>query len=198
MYGEPGDAFHDRYVEVNYAYRAGLKYCHAAIRLGDGDCWDIANPECTAAFYHIGGGRGTRPRTREGSKFCVDDGWAFYGTPYYERYLQIRGGAPICSKEELQEMRHVRAKEADSAEYREEVRQQNLRVFEMEQKKRDDVRKQAQLLRAMDKELVRQSVHWLADSTDDEITTFADKMEAFANSPHPLQGFWDSHGRPLV
>lgn len=68
----------------------------------------------------------------------------------------------------------------------------------MEQKKRDDMRKQAHLLRAMDKELVRQSVDWLADNTDDEITALADKMEAFANSPHPLRGYWDSHGRPLV
>jgi GT2 family glycosyltransferase len=200
MYGEPGDVFHDRYVEVNYAYRAGLRYCHAAIQLGE--CRDISNPECTAAFYHIGGGRGTRPRTKEGSK-CIDDGWTFYGTPFYEKYISTmqigrRQAAPICNKEDLEEMRHLRAKDADSAEYREEVRQQNLQVFEMEEKKRNEMREQAHLLRTMDKELLRKSVDWLADNTDEEINALADKMEAFANSAHPLKGFWDSHGRALV
>jgi GT2 family glycosyltransferase len=194
MYGEPGDVFHDRYVEVNYAYRAGLHYCHAAIQLGE--CRDIANPQCTAAFYHIGGGRGTRPRTTEGSK-CIDSSWTFYGTPFYEEYLAKRG-APICNKEDLEEMRHLRAKDADSAEYREEVRQQNLKVFEMEEEKRNQMREQAHILRSTEKELLRKTVDWLADNTDEEITAIADKMEAFANSAHPLNGFWDSHGRPLV
>ena len=196
MYGEPGDAFHDRYVEVNYAYRAGLKYCHAAIQLGD--CQEIANPECTAAFYHIGGGRGTRPRTAEGSK-CIDQSWAFYGTDFYELYLQSKGSnQPICSNEDLQEMRDARAKEADSAEYRKEVRERNRQVFEMEERQRDELRSLARLLHTMDKTLLRQNVEWLADKTNDEISSIASRMEEFADSPHPLQGYWDSHGRPLV
>jgi len=196
MYGEPGDAFHDRYVEVNYAYRAGLKYCHAAIQLGG--CREIASPECTAAFYHVGGGRGTRPRTAEGSK-CIDDSWSFYGTPFYDKYLQVKGSTQaVCSKEELQEMRDARAKQADAAEYREEVREQNRRVFEMEEKQREEMRTQARLLQTFDKNLLRQNVEWLADKTDEEIHILAGKMEAFAESPHPLKGFWDSHGRPLV
>jgi hypothetical protein len=46
MYGEPGDAFHDRYVEGNYAYRAGLRNCHAAVRMTD----DV---NCTSIFYNM-------------------------------------------------------------------------------------------------------------------------------------------------
>jgi hypothetical protein len=95
-------------------------------------------------------------------------------------------------------MRDARAKQADAAEYREETRQQNKRVFEMEQKQRDEMRTQARLLQTLDKDLLRQSVEWLADKTDEEILVLANKMEAFADSPHPLKGFWDSHGRPLV
>ena len=194
MYGEPGDAFHDRYVEVNYAYRAGMKYCHAAIQLGA--CRDIMTPECTAAFHHIGGGRGTRPRTKEGSK-CTDDSWAFYGTPVYDKYLQ-RSGGPVCTKEDLQEMRDLRAKQADTAEYQAEVREQNKQVFELEQMRREEMRTQARLLLTIDKDLLRKHVDWIADKTDDEINAIAIKMQAFADSPHPLKGFWDSHGRPLV
>jgi hypothetical protein len=33
MFGEPGDGFHDAYVEANYAYRAGLKVGHSATYL---------------------------------------------------------------------------------------------------------------------------------------------------------------------
>lgn len=197
MFGEPGDTFHDRYVEVNYSYRVGLKYCHAAIRVSD--CREVALPECAAAFYHIGGGRGTRPRTAEGSK-CIDDGWAFYGTDLYQRYLRAKGitTQSICSKEDFQAMRDARTKEADTAEYREAVRLENQRVFEMEQKKREEMQTQARLLKTMDKEILRNHVDWLVGKTDEEIDALADKMKAFAASPHPLKGFWDSHGRPLV
>ena len=44
--GEPGDAFHDRFVEGNYAYRAGLQFCHATVRLTD----DV---NCTSIFYNM-------------------------------------------------------------------------------------------------------------------------------------------------
>lgn len=80
MYGEPGDAFHDRYTEGNFAYRAGLQYCHCAIRLTkDKSCSSIAEPDCAGAFHHIGGGRGTRPMNARGSA-CEDFGWNFFGT----------------------------------------------------------------------------------------------------------------------
>lgn len=185
-----GEAFHDRYVEANYAYRAGVKHCHAAIRLGW--CRDINVPECTAAFYHIGGGRGTRPRTAENSK-CRDESWLFYGTPLYDRAVAAReSGKPICSKEDLLELRDARAKQADAAEYRQEVREQNSKVFEMEQKQRDEMRTQARLLRELDNDVLRKHVDWLAGKTDEEIRALSERMQAFADSPHPLKGFWDS------
>ena len=51
----PISRLHDAYVEANYAFRAGLKYCHAMLRLEPG-CDETRG--CNAAFYHIGGGRG--------------------------------------------------------------------------------------------------------------------------------------------
>lgn len=89
MYGEPGDPFHDRYVEGNYAFRAGLFYCHAAIRLtSDRNCRNIADPSCAGGFHHIGSGRSTRPRTAEGTS-CADPTWNFYGTPLYDKVRSI-------------------------------------------------------------------------------------------------------------
>lgn len=80
MFGEPGDPFHDRYTEGNYAYRAGLKYCHASLRLTkDTTCNSISSIDCTGSFHHIGGGRGTRPMNAQGS-LCEDFGWNFYGS----------------------------------------------------------------------------------------------------------------------
>jgi hypothetical protein len=110
MYGEPGDAFHDRYVEGNYAYRAALQNCHAALRLiDDRDCTKIHHPNCAGAFHHIGGGRGTRPMTAEGTT-CDDTAWNFFGTPMYEKFhksveLTTGKAVELCSKEQLQELR---------------------------------------------------------------------------------------------
>jgi hypothetical protein len=110
MYGEPGDAFHDRYVESNYAYRAAMKHCHSALRLTDDrSCDSIFDPQCTGAFHHIGGGRGTRPMNTKGTT-CDDLAWNFFGTPLYEKYHNFVGqksGRPVetCSKEELEELR---------------------------------------------------------------------------------------------
>ena len=196
MYGEPGDVFHDRYVEANYAYRAGLKYCHAATRLGH--CQDVNDPKCTAAFYHVGGGRGTRPQTADGSK-CADHSWILYGTPAYDKYMKNRGSdEPICSEEDLREMRDARTKEADSAGYREEVKERNQQVFETEREKREEMKRNARIIRKADNAVLRQHLAWAAGMTDEEIAAFADRLEKYADSPHPLNGFWDSHGRPLV
>ena len=80
MYGEPGDAFHDRYTEGNFAYRAALRNCHAALRLiDDTNCKTIHHSNCAGSFHHIGGGRGTRPRSAIGTK-CDDPAWNFFGT----------------------------------------------------------------------------------------------------------------------
>ena len=110
MYGEPGDAFHDRYVESNYAYRAAMGFCHSAVRLTDDrSCDGIYDPQCTGAFHHIGGGRGTRPMNAQGTT-CDDWGWNVFGTPVYEKFhkfVETKTGRPvdICSKEELEELR---------------------------------------------------------------------------------------------
>jgi len=195
MYGEPGDAFHDRYVEGNYAYRAGLKYCHAAIQLGA--CQDLSSFSCTAAFYHIGGGRGTRPMKATNSK-CASELWNFVGTPMFHRYRKMMGpDADMCSKEEMQELKELKAKEQDSAQYREEVEETNKAAFEEQKAKRDEMVQQARVLRETDKSAIRQHVSSMSKFTDEQILQEADKIERLARSPHPLGGYWDSHGRAL-
>mmetsp|Transcript_30631 Transcript_30631/g.33911 ORF Transcript_30631/g.33911 Transcript_30631/m.33911 type:complete len:205 (+) Transcript_30631:872-1486(+) len=195
MYGEPGDAFHERYVEGNYAYRAGLKYCHAAIQLGS--CQDLPSLHCTAAFYHIGGGRGTRPMKTTNSK-CASELWNFVGTPIFHRYHKMMGpSTKMCSKEEIQELKELKAKEQDAAHYRQEVEERNRAVFEEMQTKRDEMVQQARVLREVDKSIIRQHVSWMSMFTDEEILKEADKIERLARSPHPIGGYWDSHGRLL-
>ena len=196
LYGEPGDAFHERYVEGNFAYRAGLKYCHAAIQLGD--CKDFGNRTCTAAFYHIGGGRGTRPILPTNSK-CASDLWNFVGTPMFHRLRKLRGSmSDICSKKEIQDLKQLKAKEEDAEEYRQQVKERNREVFEKEQAERQAMIAQARILKETDKDFLRQNFDWLSAFTDAEIDEVADVRERLARSPHPLEGYWDSHGRPLV
>ncbi len=204
QFGEPGDAFHDRYVESNFAYRVGLRNCHASIRLTeDESCTSIADVQCTGAFHHIGGGRGTRPRTEKGTK-CMDAGWNFLGTPLYDKYhkfMEINMGEPaqVCSVDELEELRDQQFRETDAAAYREEVQKENVVVFESEAKERQEMRAQAKLILSMMKEgnggMLRQMVSWMHDFPDEEIINRAHQMENLANSPHPLEGFWDMLGR---
>lgn len=196
MYGEPGDAFHDRYVEGNYAYRVGLKYCHAAIQLDN--CRNLADPNCAAAFYHIGGGRGTRPMKATNTE-CASQLWNFVGTPIFHRYMKMLGSsADMCSKEEIRNLKTLRAKETDAEEYRREVKERNLAVFEMEKAEREQRIEQARKLKEADKNWVRENIEGMADYTDEQIIQAANTLERRARSPHPLQGYWDSHGRPLV
>ena len=216
MYGEPGDAFHDRYVEGNYAYRAGLRHCHAALRLGD--CVDVGNAKCTAAFYHIGGGRGTRPQKPDHGE-CASELWNFWGTPIFSKYLRVlnraqevgsggsggsvgSGGSgstalELCGKEELQKLRDVKAKEKDSAQYREEVKRANLEAFRQERVEREALKNRARKIRSTPNEVLRSRVRWMSDLSDEAIESAAARMERLADSPHPLEGYWDSHGRPL-
>jgi hypothetical protein len=42
---------------------------------------------------------------------------------------------------------------------------------------------------------LRAKVEWMAGKSDDEIKAMADRITGLADSPHPLEGFWDSHGR---
>ncbi|CAJ1951479.1 unnamed protein product [Cylindrotheca closterium] len=204
MYGEPGDAFHDRYTEGNYAYRAGLKFCHASIRLTkDVSCDSISNVDCTGAFHHIGGGRGTRPMTAHGS-VCEDFGWNFYRTPMYSRYhkfVEASTGTAVqmCSREELKQLQDRKFRDKDSESYRRQVKESNAEVFQREQKQRDNMRREARLvLQYVDagrSDALRTQVSWMAGKSEESIRIMATRMIKLADSPHPLTGFWDSHGR---
>jgi len=199
MYGEPGDAFHDRYVESNYAYRVGLRYCQAAVRLTtDRTCNRISDFECAGAFQHIGGGRGTRPRSTDNTK-CEDQAWHFYGTTVYDKYQKYKAmtgqAVETCSATELEELRERRFRDVDSEAYREETKRENAKVFEQERKQRETMREQARLIESTDNHLLREQVEWLRDMSDEEIAAAATRLRKMADSPHPLKGFWDSHGR---
>uniref|UniRef100_A0A448ZAY1 Glycosyltransferase 2-like domain-containing protein n=1 Tax=Pseudo-nitzschia multistriata TaxID=183589 RepID=A0A448ZAY1_9STRA len=204
QFGEPGDAFHDRYVEANYAFRVALKNCHAALRLTKNEsCNAIYDPECTGAFHHIGGGRGTRPRTAKGTK-CMDIAWNFFGTPLYEKFhkfaAQTTGETTQkCSRKELQELRDQQFRETDSESYREEVRIQNKKVFQKEEERRQSLRDQAELILNMlakgQANDLRGAVPWMDGMSNEEIAEKARSFEKLANSPHPMDGFWDLLGR---
>jgi hypothetical protein len=202
MFGEPGDAFHDRYVEGNFAYLVALQNCHAALRLTDDEsCTTIHDPACTGAFHHIGGGRGTRPRTPEGTK-CEDPTWNFFGTPLYRKYhkfVEQSTGKSIktCSNKELQELRDRKFRDEDAEVYREQVRKENEEVFRREAEERQNLRDQAKMvieLLESEPESLRLAVPWMQDLSDQEIRESALRMERLADSPHPLD-FWDLHGR---
>jgi hypothetical protein len=204
QFGEPGDAFHDRYVEANFAYRAGLRNCHAALRLTkDESCSSIHDTECTGAFHHIGGGRGTRPRTEKGTK-CMDAGWNFFGTPLYEKYHKFVArttGEPSqsCGRNELEELRDQQFRDTDAEAYREEVQKENESVFRSEAWERQQLRDQARLfltmLRRGEGDALRNTISSMQDFSDDDIVDRAHRMEKLADSPHPLEGFWDMLGR---
>ena len=210
MYGEPGDPFHDRYVEGNYAFRVGLLYCHAAIRLTDDkNCNNIADPKCCGAFHHIGSGRSTRPRTAQNTK-CANVSWNFFGTPLYNKYnkmVQMSSIANgnnipepnICTPEELEELRQIKFRDIDSKEYREQIAKDNIKVFEEERKERNKIKLQAQtilnLLETNQVDVLKKQVPWMIDMSISEIRNKANTMIQLMDSPHPIQGFWDSHGR---
>ena len=130
---------------------------------------------------------------------CASQLWNFVGTPIFHRYMKIMGSsADMCSKEEIRKLKTLSAKENDAAEYRREVRERNLAVFEKEKAEREQRIEQARKLKEADKNWVRENIEGMADYTDEQIMEAADILERRARSPHPLQGYWDSHGRPLV
>jgi hypothetical protein len=42
---------------------------------------------------------------------------------------------------------------------------------------------------------LRAAVPWMEGKPDDEIRDMAHNILRLADSPHPMEGFWDSHGR---
>jgi hypothetical protein len=203
MFGEPGDAFHDRYVEGNYAFRVALKNCHAALRLTqDETCGSISDVQCAGAFHHIGGGRGTRPRKPDGA-LCEDPGWNFFGTPLYakyHRYIEAAGSTEICTPEDLVALKDQAFRKKETDEWREQVRKENEEVFRKEAKERQNLLEQARIVLELletNPTLLRSSVPWMETMSEKEIMKKAHRMERLANSPHPLEGFWDSLGRAV-
>jgi Glycosyl transferase family 2 len=196
MMGEPGDLFHYRYSEANYAYKAGLRHCHAAIQLGN--CREVSNQECTAAFYHIGAGRGTQP-IRVTNTQCASEMWSFHGSPMYEKMKRNMGTnfEEPCSREELIQFSESGQRELDSADYRKEVAALRVETLRKEEEDRARMREQAHLLRLTDPNVLRDQVEALRNMSDEDILKKADQLERFANSPHPVPGYYDSHGRPL-
>jgi len=83
-------------------------------------------------------------------------------------------------------------------EYREQVQHQNRKVFAQEEAERNTMRLQAEnILRQLvtDIDRLRQEVPWMKDLSPSEIMDVAQRMKDLAKSPHPLDGFWDLHGR---
>ena len=74
----------------------------------------------------------------------------------------------------------------------------NREVFEREQQERESIKQQAwKVLETLETnpDGLRAGVSWLADKNDDEIRQMAGRLLRHADSPHPIDGFWDSHGR---
>jgi hypothetical protein len=129
-----------------------------------------------------------------------------------------------CSKEELKELRARKFRDlgkfchsrgalrqgapihipppscefTDAEEYREDTLQSNKEVFERERAERETLRRQADSVLEMletNPGALRANVKWMEDSSDDEIREMADRLKRLADSPHPVEGLWDSHGR---
>jgi hypothetical protein len=88
---------------------------------------------------------------------------------------------------------------ADAVEYREQVKQTNKEVFEKEKAERDLMRAQAnKILDSLESgrgAFLRSKIKWMQMMSDEEIKQRAIKMKRHADSAHPIDGFWDSHGR---
>jgi hypothetical protein len=87
---------------------------------------------------------------------------------------------------------------ADAVEYREQVKQTNKEVFEKEKAERDKMRMQANYILQLvesNPALLRSKVEWMQIMSDEEIKQKAIKMLRYSDSAHPIDGFWDSHGR---
>lgn len=81
------------------------------------------------------------------------------------------------------------------------MKEENKKVFEEEQRERDELRDNGNTLLSYVEmgmtNVIRNKIPDLAGLSDDEIRTAAERMVRIADSPHPLAGYWDSHGRIL-
>ena len=167
MYGEPNDYFNDAYVEANYAYRVGLKFCAAKMSMDD-TCNGGNIGDCGAVFKHIGGGRGTRP-TKIEYYFCNDESWIIYGTKLYDMYPKKDCSESIPSIKEQLKLNLI---------YKELNAKANKKLFEKEAKIRE------QALRVVENSSrYRQS---MAHLSDDEFDREMSELKKKAESPHQL------------
>jgi hypothetical protein len=90
------------------------------------------------------------------------------------------------------------SRRTDADEYRKKVKEENEIIFQQEKAERERLKKQADLVDKMlaeDPGKLRAEVQFMADKSDDEIRQMAQRIRNLAASPHPLEGYWDSHGR---
>ena len=90
--------------------------------------------------------------------------------------------------------------DADADEYRKKVKADNERTFQREKAERERLKVQADLVEKMlaeNPEKLRAEVGFMADKSDEEIRQMAQRIRDLADSPHPLEGYWDSHGRAV-
>ena len=89
----------------------------------------------------------------------------------------------------------------DAEEYRKAVKEESDRIFQQEKAERVRLKMQADLVESMldeDPSTLRTHVPWMADKSNEEIRQLAQRLRDLAESPHPLEGYFDSHGRPLT
>jgi hypothetical protein len=139
---------------------------------------------CNAAFYHIGGGRGTRPNKKKDIKDS-DDSWIFYGTSSYARMKKI---SQQQQQQQLpsQATYHGGQQDWNSAmqdqqEYQQKVASMNAEVFKAEKAQRELMLQQAHTIRNNPLDLIRQHAPALASLSDEEILKMADELEERAN-----------------
>lgn len=139
---------------------------------------------CNAAFYHIGGGRGTRPNKKKDIE-APDDSWVFYGTPSYAHALKM-------SKQNRREQERLKpqqqpqheswsASQKAQQQYQAKVSDLNAEVFAEEKAQRESMLQQAFTLKNNPPDIIRQHAPALAAMSDQEILELADQLEERAN-----------------
>jgi len=81
------------------------------------------------------------------------------------------------------------------------VKEESDRIFQQEKAERARIKMQADLVEKLldeDPTKLRTHVEWIADKSNEEIRALAQRLRNLADSPHPLEGYFDSHGRPMV
>ena len=192
MYGELTDKFHDGYVETNYALRVGLHHCLGTVILQSLKNESDESIE-TQAFAHIGGGYGTRPNKRADVDFCLDDSWTFYGTPYYSQ-IKKQSSSKNCVLPTMEEQFQM------NIEYQKLNQERNAPIIEKEAQNKQQLLSDFTLInKYIDQpDILRQMPMFAQFKTHQQILDYVQKMEKVAKSPHPLPGYWNNLGNPIV